>query len=658
MTDDSSNQANSGSDVFVSYATQDAAVANGFVEALERHGLRCWIAPRDVVPGALYADGIVRAINGAKVFVLVLSEHAVASSHVGKEIERASSKGRLIIAVRTDAAPLTPQFEYFLSESQWIDVGVAGVEAAAGKLVQAVRRHADPSAAAELRIPSAKPRTSRRPRTRWMMVGGVAIVSLALAYFGVDKFWLSQHVTNEQLVAEVMPTVAPVAAAIPEKSIAVLPFTDMSEKKDQEYLADGMAEEILNLLAQVPDLLVPARTSSFYFKGKQTKIPEIARELCVAHILEGSIRRSGDHLRVTAQLVRADNGYHLWSETYDRELRDVFKVQDDIANAVVQALQIKLAGGELSRRKGGTENLEAYQLYLRAANASWDAAGAYLEQAIKLDPGFGAAWKDLGYNVWLKTRIGSLAPAEGFERTRQLGQHAAQLSPDLVAAHAVLEMVHLDYDWDWAAAEIEVQRQLAIDPTNQGAGAVLSSTLGRWDDAERKLRWSLVRDPLSVFVMNGLGDVYYGAGRFAEAEAMYRRVLGLAPGFVAIRVALGKTLLAQGKPEAALEMVQSDDLRRLLLPVVLQANGRQAEADEALKALVLGVRSANSGAYWVAMNYAYRGDHDLALEWLERAYLQKDSSLAGIVGETRHLFKNIADDPRYKAFLRKMKLPE
>src|SRR5207344_960390 len=187
------------------------------------------------------------------------------------------------------------------------------------------------------------------------------------------------------------------------------------EKKDQEYLADGMAEEILNLLAKVPELLVSARTSSFYFKGKQTKIPDIARELGVVHILEGSIRRSGDHLRVTAQLVRADNGYHLWSETYDRELRDIFKVQDDIANAVVQALQIKLMGGELSRKKGGTQNLEAYQLYLRAVSAnaqntraSLDAAEKYLDEAIKLDPSYGIAWTCLAINVLLKSSDGYL----------------------------------------------------------------------------------------------------------------------------------------------------------------------------------------------------------------------------------------------------------
>ena len=169
-------------------------------------------------------------------------------------------------------------------------------------------------------------------------------------------------------------------------------------EKDQEYIADGMAEEILNLLAQVPDLKVIARTSSFYFKGKNIEIADIAKKLGVAHVLEGSIRKSGDQLRMTAQLVRADST-HLWSETYDRALDDVFEVQDEIANAVVQALQIKLMGGELSRRKGGTQNLEAYQLYLRAESAhdqntksSLDAAGEYLDQAIKLDPSYGMAW--------------------------------------------------------------------------------------------------------------------------------------------------------------------------------------------------------------------------------------------------------------------------
>ncbi len=541
---------------------------------------------------------------------------------------------------------------------------------------QALKNISTPVRAYRLRVPDAPPQATqpraRRPRlTRTIAL--VAALGIALAGMGVWVVWPrlvgvdeSKLLATEQPVAARTPMVAPAAAAISEKSIAVLPFTDMSEMKDQEYLADGMAEEIINQLAKVPDLLVPARTSSFYFKGKETKLPDVARELGVAHILEGSVRRSGDHLRVTAQLVRADNGYHLWSETYDRELRDVFEVQDDIANAVVQALQIRLAGGEVTRRKGGTLNLEAYQLYLRAISSvnqntkeSLDAAGANLEQAIKLDPEYGMAWYALATVVSMKTDNAWLAPTEGWERVRQLAQHALQLSPDLAEAHARLQWAHMSLDWDWPAAEAEGRRALAIDPTNPSAllaAGRLSATLGRWDDSEKQLRAALVRDPLNTYLIWNLGFSCYRAGRFGESEDLYRKLLELEPGFLWTRSYLGKTLLAQGRPDAALAMVQqeADEATRLwFLPVVLQAAGRQAEADEALQAQI--AQWADTGAFFVAMTYAYRGDHDRALEWLERAYQQKDASLDEIVGEP--LFENLADDPRYQAFLRKMKLP-
>ena len=362
MTEDSHDKSNADRQVFVSYASNDAAVANALVEGLERHGLRCWIAPRDVSPGSLYADAIVRAINESTVLIVVLSEHAIASAHVGRELERATAKRRTIMTLRIDAAPLSPAFEYFLSESHWIELEAGDTAAAAEKLAGAIAGQAgaqtSPQPRTSLHGHAAAP-TPTRP-ARWAAIGAAVVALLALGYAGFDKFWPSRAVVADATVA------ASAATAILAKSIAVLPFADMSEKKDQEYLADGMAEEILNLLANAPGLLVAARTSSFYFKGKQTKIQDIARELGVAHILEGSIRRAGDQLRVTAQLIRADNGYHLWSETYDRDLKDLFKVQDDIANAVAQALQIKLMGGELSRKKGGTQNLDAYQLFLRA----------------------------------------------------------------------------------------------------------------------------------------------------------------------------------------------------------------------------------------------------------------------------------------------------
>ncbi|HUK83228.1 MAG TPA: TIR domain-containing protein [Verrucomicrobiae bacterium] len=648
-------------DVFISYVSEDRATAEKISRGLEDAGYSVWW-DRHIHGGVDFSTEIERQLNAAKVVVVLWSAASLDSKWVRDEAQQARDENKLI-PLRLDGVqpPLGFRQAQSLDFRGWNGDPTVGAFAA---LVDSARDFVD-------RLPTDAPRavpTAAPKRSRWrgprIVVGVVAVLALALAYFGVERFWPSKPVATEQPVAAGTPTIAPAATAIPEKSIAVLPFTDMSEKHDQEYLADGMAEEILNLLAQVPDLLVPARTSSFYFKGKPTKVPDIARELGVVNVLEGSIRRSGDHLRVTAQLVRADNGYHLWSETYDRELRDVFKVQDDIANAVVQALQIKLMGGELSRRKGGTENLEAYQLYLRALSSynqltesSMDATEKYLDQAIKLDPSYGMAQRALAANALAKTMSGMLDPAEGYERARQQAQRALQVSPDLAEAHSQIAWVFA-LNWDWAAAQAEVQRALAIDPTNPyalRAAGMVSLALGRWDDAERQYRAALARDPLNRLAIKSLGDVYYLTGRYAEAEAMYRRELEVAPDSMFVHVDIGGALLLQGKPEAALAMVQQDveRTRPAFLPIVLQANGRMAEADAALQALI--AQCADRCAYAIALNYAYRDDHDLALQWLERAYQQKEAMLQ-IVGEP--LLKNLADDPRYKAFLRKMKLPE
>jgi TolB-like protein/Tfp pilus assembly protein PilF len=651
VTKDSPNQSTAGSDVFVSYASQDTAVANSIVESLEAHGLKCWMAPRDVKPGAQYADAIVRAINEAKALVLVMSGSAVDSAHVAREVERAASKRKPIIPFRIDAASLNPELEYFLSNSQWIDVPKLGMPAALNKLKEAVGQ--GPGVSSKERVTAGK--LPGRANKRIAIAATAVVVALGVAVGLGLYFWSSKHSARQ----------APTVTVVTDKSIAVLPFVDMSEKKDQEYFGDGMAEEIIDLLAKVPDLRVPARTSSFYFKGKSTKVPEIARELGVAQVLEGSVRRSENQIRVTAQLVRADNGFHLWSQTYDRPLDDVFKVQDEIANAVVQALQITLMGGPLTRQ-GGTENLEAYQLYLRGFSSMWQntipsltAARLDMDGAIKLDPNFGLAWLALSRVSLFSTSNGLLSPQEGYERARQQAQQALRLSPDLAGAHDVLANIHRNYDWDWAASAAEVRLALASDPTNPTSlmrAGQLSYTLGRWDDAERQLRLALVRDPLLAVVTLSLGIAQYGAGHFADADATFRRVLELSPGYILASSYLGKTLLAEGKPEAALGMVEQDteNARQALLPIVLQAAGRKVDSDEALKTLI--TKFADTHAYYVAMTYSYRGDHDLAFQWLERAYEQRDQGFIAFVGEP--LFKNITGDPRYKAFLKKMNLPE
>jgi TolB-like protein len=400
-----------GCDVFVSYASQDAAIANKVVAALERERLRCWIAPRDVTPGARYADAIVRAISAAKVFVLVLSESGIASSHVGKEVERASSKKRPIIALRIDAVPLTPALEYFLSESQWVKAEAGNMEAAYAKLIDAIR---EPERTAPGIIPAATfevstgtPSTTyfRSRRNGILLAVGLAVVVVALATLLANKFWLAKPVTAEKPAGQV--TAAPAASAISDKSIAVLPFVDMSEKKDQEYFGDGMAEEILDLLAKIPGLTVIGRTSSFQFKGKNADLRTIGAVLNTAHLLEGSVRKSGDQVRITAQLINTRTGAHEWSETYDRHIGDVVKLQDAVAAAVVRELQLTVASGSLNPRST-LKNADAYDLMLRGRHAAdrWDKEGfdeavTLFQQALDRDPTYAHAAVGLAWSyVW------------------------------------------------------------------------------------------------------------------------------------------------------------------------------------------------------------------------------------------------------------------
>jgi TolB-like protein/Tfp pilus assembly protein PilF len=499
----------------------------------------------------------------------------------------------------------------------------------------------------------------------------VAIIAL-LFLVGGGIFWRydRKHEVAEPDAAQESATAVTPEVALPApdaKSIAVLPFADMSPQKDQEYMSDGVAEEVLNRLAQVPDLRVIARTSSFVFKGEKKDIAEIAKRLNVAHVLEGSVRKSGSKVRITAQLIRASDSVHLWSETFDRPLDDIFAVQDEIAGAIAGELQLKLAREPHSRRQGDTHNLEAYELYLRGiradeqtTKASIEAANEYLQKAVILDPNYGKAWAALSVNITNKTDLGLLDTVEGYERARRSAQHALELSPDVAEGYAALAFIHLVYDWDWPAVEAQVKRTLELDPTNVWALIVagkLYTVLARWEEAQDQYRVALGRDPLDSYLILNLALTAYLEGRFAESERKYRQLLELEPEFLWTRIALSKTLLAQGKPQAALEMArqETDEPTRLVfVPIMLRAAGEHAAADEALQAQI--AQWADTGAFYVAQTYAHRGDHDLAIEWLERAYRQKDPALIEITGEP--LFNNMAGDPRFKAFLRKMKLPE
>jgi TolB-like protein len=331
--------------VFISYASQDAGVAQSLCTDLERHGVACWIAPRDVRPGDFYADSIVQAINACTVLLLVLSQNSIDSAHVLREVERASAKKRPIIAFRIDATPLPPGLEYFLSASQWIDASAAGAERLYPKLIEAIRSR---QAAAPAPETDPRPATGSRSKSGRLVpaVAVAVVIALGLAYLVAGRFWFARRATA-LTASPTSATPPPSDAAAPSfappaHSIAVLPFVNMSGDPKQDYFSDGLSEELLNSLAAVRDLQVAARTSSFTFKGTDADVGVIARKLNVGAVLEGSVRKDGNQVRITAQLINALTGYHLWSQTYDRDLKSVLALQTEIATAVTKALQATL----------------------------------------------------------------------------------------------------------------------------------------------------------------------------------------------------------------------------------------------------------------------------------------------------------------------------
>jgi len=639
---------------------------------LERHGLQCWIAPRDVQAGAQYADAIVRAISGAKAFVVVLSESAIASSHVSREIERASSKKRPIIALRIDAAPLTPALEYFLSESQWIEPQTGSMEAAYAKLIAAIR---DPARTAPQKTPAVPlevsagtaPVAPPKVRSKSILLAAGTVFVAALAALLVDKFWISSHEAQEKPVATT--SIAPAAGAPPqptisENSIAVLPFTDLSEKKDQEYFADGLSEEILNVLAGIPTLRVIGRTSSFQFKGKNDDLRAIGAKLSAAYVLEGSVRRSGDRVRVTAQLIGTRDGVHRWSNSYDRPFGDVLKLQGELAAGVARALEITV-GSDSLQSHNASRNPEAYDLYLRGLHAAdrynkegFESAANYFQQALDLDPSFAAAATGLGRMLAYQAEWGFAPVVETYERARRSLETAIRLDPNSGMAHAWLGRLHMAYDWDWPAADAEIKEALRLsprDPMVLHCAARLSEALGNWDEAIRQFQFSIARDPLQPGTNNVRSGIYARAGRLAEAEATERRVLELSPTYASAPYNLAVILLALGRRDEALKIIQQTTHERAQgLVLIYHALGRKADSDAQLATLTR--EHASDDAFSIAEAHAYRGEIDEAFRWLDRAYAQKDPSLFLVKGD--RLLKNLEPDPRYKAFLHKMKLPE
>jgi TolB-like protein/DNA-binding winged helix-turn-helix (wHTH) protein/Flp pilus assembly protein TadD len=459
------------------------------------------------------------------------------------------------------------------------------------------------------------------------------------------------------------------ASSSTNTSIAVLPFADMSPTQDQAYFSDGLTEQLINDLAKIPNLKVIGRSSAFQFKGKSEDVRDVGRTLGVANVLEGSVRHEGNHVRITAELIKADDGFELWSQTYDRQIEDIFAVQDEIALAATQALQPKLLGGSGQRFDSASPstNPEAYQAYLEAKyfigrGASKEDLGkalAYTDTAIKLDERYAPAWALRASVQNVMATVSLTDVTEGFRSARDDAERAIALDPTSGSAYLALARTQIFYDWDWDAASTCLTKAVALEPGNAEVFQIhsrLSALLGHLDEAVNLGEQAVALDPLDTISRLQLGYVLYVASRYDEAQAELQKALELNPQAGFVHVTLGKILIAEAKPRQALAEIEKEpnDWERLTAQAfVYHTLGREQDSNAALASLV--AKHDTDSAYQIAEVYAFRGESDKAFEWLDRAYKQRDAGLPEI--KTDPLFKNLRHDPRYTELLKRMRLP-
>jgi len=676
--------------VFISYASADAGVAQGVCSQLEAAGISCWIAPRDVVPGEFYADAIVRAIDAASVLVLVLSKNSAESPHVLREVERGSSKRHPLVSFRIDLAPLPSGLEYFLNTSHWLDASATGVENALPKVVAAVRHLVGSGAAAgpAPEIPTAM-RNSELPappvatthrRLSPTLILVAAVVLVALGYFVVDKFWLSKKVTTAatQTAAPAMTNPAGAAAtpvtggsasfAPPAHSIAVLPFVNMSGDPKQDYFSDGLSEELLNSLVTLRGLQVAARTSSFSFKGTSLGVAEIARKLDVGAILEGSVRKDGGRVRITAQLINAVTGFHLWSQTYDRDLKNVLALQTEIATAVTQALQATLLGDiSAAVEQGGTRNPQAFDAYLKGRGIEVNSKETNLAQiaaydeAIRLDPLYAKAYAAKG--ISLGRYAGSYESASNArhatEQAHALTEKAVQLAPDLAEAHLALASSFDVALLEFTRGMAEYERALALGPGDARVLRIYAdflSRMGHADAAVASAQRAVRLDPVDAGSYDSLGYVFYFSHRYPEAIAAFDRALSLNPHIHWAHAMRGLAYLGLEEFDAARQSCATPPLSwvsDMCAAVVYAKLGLMAQAQAQVAQMKAG--QGDALAYQFASIYAQWGDTPTALDWLEVAFRLKDPGLAWL--KVDPLLDPLRKEPRFQQIERKLNFP-
>ena len=681
MRGDEEHQQSTAGAIFLSYASEDAEAAGRICESLRGAGITVWFDKQELRGGDLWDQQIRDRIQDCRLFIAVISantehrdegyfrrEWRLAVERVGDMLHKKTFLVPVVIDRTPERGAAVPDK---FRELQWTRLPDGQTTP---EFVERISRLLTPgsppatpdNAESSSSTPVALPRRSsvvkRAVRT------ATVIAAIAMGYLGIEKAWLSKRLTPSASTTGL--SVSNKTETQAEKSIAVLPFVDLSEKHDQQYFADGMAEALLDLLATVPGLKVIGRTSSFQFRGHSTDVRNIGAQLGAAYVLEGSVQRSGDRLRITAQLIRTLDGMHQWSDKFESSAQDAFSVQDAIATELARELELAVSTSH-DESDPLRRNAEAYDLYLRARQALdisseqgvTRAVGLFKEVLQRVPASARTlAGLALSYDYFGNEDWGGIDAPEAFESARKYAKQAVALDPHTALAHAVLADVSAEFDFNWKAAEQEIREALEYGGTSESivmsiAVRVFGSE-GDWRQAETYGLRAIAIDPLDAFANEILAlFVYMGSGRENQAEPLLRRTLQIRPHYGFAHYELAICLLALGRLENALSEADSeqDESGRLAArSAVLYAMHRRVEAEATIKRLIdISKGDWPSG---IARVYASDGQVDQALNWFEIAYKvhDPDTFLIKVDPQIRPLREN----PRYKAFLRKMNLPE
>ena len=670
MTD----QPRSNGAVFLSYAREDGEAARRIADALRGFGIETWFDVSELRGGDAWDAKIKRQIKDCALFIAIISVNTQArgEGYFRREWKMAVERTHDMSDSRAFIVPVV--VDDSIKESA-ADVPEQFLKAHFTRLPGGEPTPEFVAQVKRLLLPASVSDSGAKPATRAPMLApaapaksGFPVVSVVLgaAVIALGALLFFRPAVRPEPVpvvntpAKAPEPVAPPAEAVDAKSIAVLPFVDMSQAKDQEYFSDGLSEELLNLLAKIPALQVTSRSSAFSFKGKSVELSEIAQRLHVAHILEGSVRKSGNRLRITAQLIDARRDKHLWSETYDRSLDDVFAVQDEIAAAVVAQLKISLLGAV---PKAKTADPKAYALFLEARQLNRQGTAASLEQSVALcrqalaiDPNLVAARITLARCYVYQANLGLRANDEGYGLAREALDKALETDPDAAEAHSGLGALLQSVDTDLAAAARHFERALALEPTNTDImtdAMFFARSLGRVELVTALGEYVVAHDPVNTLAHATLGGAYARAGRFDEGMAEMRTSLQLAPNRGLGHYSIALVLLQKGDLPGALAEIklESAETWRLDgLAMINHALGQQAESDAAMAHVI--AKYEKESAWNIAYIYAFRGEADHAFEWLDKAILYRDPGLS--LTAVQWTFTKIHQDPRWLPFLRKI----